>query len=199
MFKNIPAKFIRSSNNIDYHFIPSIYFNVQDIEPCRVELYCSLKTRNCYSTKTLVTDDRRGQHMSRDAVLETLLGQLSVLIQCRSITSAKLSPDDNIFKIISVNEFETLINTSSIDFKIILLQPIKEITSLTEQLSILTHYHNHPLEEGLTGFRRTYEKFKSPYIWPGMFKYISDLIKNYNSCKINKSKPATKEPMQITP
>lgn len=137
--------------------------------------------------------------MSRDAVLETLLGQLSSLIQRRSITSAKLSPDDNIFKIISVNDFETIINTSSIDFKIILLQPIKEITSLTEQISILTHYHNHPLEGGHTGFRRTYEKLKCLYIWPGMSKDIFDFIKNCNSCKINKSKPATKEPMQITP
>lgn len=56
-----------------------------------------------------------------------------------------------------------------------------------------------PLYGGHIGIKRMLSKVKSKYLWKNMTKDITNYIKNFKKCQINKSGKKTKEKLTITP
>lgn len=69
----------------------------------------------------------------------------------------------------------------------------------SERKGILSKYHNDPLYGGHIGIKRMLSKVKSKYLWKNMTKDITNYIKNFKKCQINKSGKKTKEKLTITP
>lgn len=191
----ITNKFITTPNNIEYKDAPSIKFSVTKVGVAESEVVCQLKTRHLSSTKTLLLNTVK---KNKDVVLETLFNQLNSMASRRVISTVKINPNDDIFSIMSPSEFGVIANKHLEDLKIVLMQPIKVIELANERQKLMEHYHNHPLEGGHSGYRRTYSKLKSLYYWPNMSKDLSSFIKRCPSCQINKSKPTNKELLVIT-
>ena len=130
--------------------------------------------------------------------MQSLFGQLTILTSKRNIETVRLESNDDIFKIMDINELSRIADNFLKDLNIVIMQPIRIVEDRDEKNRLLTHYHEHPLEGGHCGFRRTYAKMKSLFFWKDMSKDLALFIKNCASCQVNKPKRQICEPMVIT-
>lgn len=187
---------INALNNYEYRNTPAIKFTVINSGADKYEIACVLKTRHLSSTRTLLLNIK--DNLNRDVVLESILTQLNSLTDRRDITTVKLCCSDPLLSIIPIATFKEKANVHLTSLTIVIMQPIKNIELADERLRLMQHYHNHPLEGGHAGFKRTYCKLKSLFYWQNMSRDLAAFIKSCNQCQVNKPKRKIKEEMVLT-
>lgn len=101
----------------------------------------------------------------------------------QNIHNIKLSPSEKIFVFVSLNEFKNMSNKVS-NVKIALLTKVTKIDKNDKSHinTILSKYHDDPLQGGHTGITRTLLKIKRFYYWSGMKQAITKYVKHCEKC-----------------
>ena len=108
---------------------------------------------------------------------------------------AKISPRDQIFDYIPMQEFKELGNERLVNIRIAIMILVRLVESKEEQFDILQRFHNDPIEGGHCGQKRLYMKLKNFFYWPGMRKDSTSFVKECKQCLLNKPKLLNVVPM----
>nr|AAL90422.1 RH61266p [Drosophila melanogaster] len=82
--------------------------------------------------------------------------------------------------------------------RVALLQPVTIIKTEKEIQSILSTYHDDPIQGGHTGITRTLAKIKRHYYWKNMTRHIKEYIRRCHKCQMSKTTTHTKTPLTYT-
>lgn len=117
----------------------------------------------------------------------------------QNIVNIKLSPSEQIFEFVSLNEFKNMGNKVS-NVEIALLTKVTKIDKNDKSHinAIMSKYYDEPFPGGHTGITRTLIKIKRFYYWPGMRQAITKYVKHCDKCQRAKVTTHTKEPMIVT-
>lgn len=117
------------------------------------------------------------------------------------ITKMRISPSEQMFQFVSLNEFKIKGNRVLEKVELAILQKVIIIDKNDEAQikEILTKFHDDPIEGGHTGISRTQSKIKRFYYWPQMTKTISKYVKTCLKCQQAKITTHTKTPLTLMP
>lgn len=130
--------------------------------------------------------------------LAMILSTLETVSLENNINEVQLATNDEIFKKFPADEFTKTCSTVLKKLTIALIKPVVHVRDPNEQKRILTEYHYDRLRGGHNGRNRLYAKLRAHFYWKNMSKDVANLVKECKSCKLNKPRPGTREPMAIT-
>jgi len=84
------------------------------------------------------------------------------------ISQLKIEQWENIFKHVSINNFQQIGNKILKTLRVALLNPVALIENQDEKEAILSKFHDDPIQGGHTGITKTLAKVKRHYFWKGM-------------------------------
>lgn len=137
--------------------------------------------------------------MQTNGRLSVILSKIEKELHENNINEAQLATNDEIFNIFTVDEFINECLKTLKTLKIALIKPVIHIKDKEEQQRILKEYHFDRMRGGHIGRNRLYAKTRAQFYWKNMSKDIAKLVRECKNCKMNKPRPATREPMALTP
>lgn len=106
--------------------------------------------------------------------------------------------NDILFKHVSIVNFKEACEKVLKKLQIILINPPITVKNKDEKLDILKNFHSDPLYGGHCGQKKMYANIRSKYFWKFMSKDVAKYVKQCQNCMVNKPKPLSKSPMQLT-
>lgn len=107
--------------------------------------------------------------------------------------------NDRIFKYVTMESFKEACMKNLKNVQIAIVNPVTHITDENERMKILNEYHYDRIRGGHCGQKKLYAKIRSQFYWPKMTVDIAKFVRKCDKCIVNKPKPATREPMALTP
>lgn len=129
--------------------------------------------------------------------LEFALSKLEELMKIMNYEKIALSSRDELFKMISMENFKIVANAQVHSIQIVIYKPPTIITKMSEIQQILHNYHNTPTG-GHVGQHRLYLQLREIYKWNNMKCSIAEFIKACELCRRNKVLKHTKEKQIVT-
>jgi len=93
------------------------------------------------------------------------------------VSQLKVAPWENIFEIVSIDNFKMMGNNILKSLRIALLNPVTVIENNKEKEAILSTFHDGLIQGGHTGITKTLAKVQRHYYWKNMSKDIKEYIK----------------------
>lgn len=197
---------INCIENDKYWKIPKIKFTVTNNEILKLKVYKKRKQLiNIDASSSLYKDDSKlilgsaadwtgNEKMNLDSFLSKLDKKATSL----SLAKIQISSNDDIFRIITIDQFKSACNKNLEDLIVYITTIPKKVLDENEKNDLLKKYHDDPIFGGHAGKTKIYAKLRPNYYWNNMSKDISKYVNSCKKCMLNKPKYKNKEPMQIT-
>jgi hypothetical protein len=165
--------------------------NLNDGSPRRIVIY--------FKNKFIIDISVTKENFSSKTSVKMILLMIERELREMKINKAHIQINDELFKMISINDFKMIGNEFLTTLKITLSNKTKYIENEEDRLVIIKRLHEDPLEGGHCGHKRLYAKIRSHYFWKNMYKTIKTYVQKCHQCQINKSYTKTKEDLKLTP
>lgn len=189
---NNDVKVYEAINNFEIRNTPRLYFKIinQERNELKIKIQVSVHKNKPVNATILIANDLSSLGM--------ILSRLNIEVGNVGIEKLKLSRNDEIFKLCTINEFKEAGNNILKNVNVIIEQSIQTITDFDEKLRILKEFHDDVINGGHVGQKRMYSKIRSKFFWKYMSKDIAQYVRNCHACKINKPTYKTREPLTRT-
>lgn len=140
------------------------------------------------------------EYITKDIIsLEKLLSRLETIAGEKNLKRIKWPMNDNIFKRVTVREFENACYKILKKLSISLTESVLHIQNEEERKKLIKMNHDHPINGGHVGQKKLLSKLKTKYKWKRMAKDVAKYTRECEKCKLNKVNSHTRESMMLTP
>lgn len=129
-----------------------------------------------------------------------LLSELNNKADELGVNRMRLFVNEEIFREISINKFKEIGNATHMlkNLKIVLLDPLRNVTNAKEKEELIKRYHEDPIIGGHLGVRKVLSRLRANYTWKGMSRQVKRYIGSCGKCQMNKPRRKTVEEMMVT-